>query len=75
MDNFAKDTRSHHIHVVLYGSDEWNNYINFRDYLNSSIEATKVAKVKYHSTLQYALQDCIMFPWIILQEQQMICVD
>ena len=41
MGDFEKDTRSHHIHVVLYGSDEWNNYINFRDYLNSSIEAAK----------------------------------
>ena len=39
--DFEKDTRSHHIHVVLYGSDEWNNYINFRDYLNSNIEAAK----------------------------------
>ena len=41
MGDFAKDTRSHHIHVVLYGSDEWNNYINFRDYLNSNMEAAK----------------------------------
>ncbi len=41
MGDFEKDTRSHHIHVLLYGSDEWNNYINFRDYLNSSIEAAK----------------------------------
>ena len=28
MGDFEKDTRSHHIHVVIYGSDEWNNYIN-----------------------------------------------
>lgn len=41
MGNFEKDTRSHHIHVVLYGSDEWNNYINFRDYLNSNTEAAR----------------------------------
>lgn len=41
MGNFEKDTRSHHIHVVLYGSDEWNNYINFRDYLNTHIAAAK----------------------------------
>ena len=39
--DFEKDTRSYHIHVVLYGSDEWNNYINFRDYLNSNIEAAR----------------------------------
>lgn len=41
MGNFEKDTRSHHIHVVIYGSDEWNNYINFRDYLNSNTEAAR----------------------------------
>ena len=41
MGDFEKDTRSHHIHVVLYGSEEWNNYINFRDYLNSNIKAAR----------------------------------
>ncbi|MBO4769733.1 MAG: GrpB family protein [Clostridia bacterium] len=29
------DERTHHIHVVIYGSDEWNGYLNMRDYLNS----------------------------------------
>ena len=41
MGDFEKDTRSHHIHVVIYGSDEWNNYINFRYYLNSNTEAAR----------------------------------
>ena len=41
MGDFENDTRSHHIHVVLYGSDEWNNYINFRDYLNTHIAAAR----------------------------------
>ena len=41
MGDFENDTRSHHIHVVLYGSDEWNNYINFRDYLNTHIASAK----------------------------------
>lgn len=36
MGNFEKDTRTHHIHVVLLGSREWNNYLNFRDYLNAN---------------------------------------
>ena len=54
MGDFEKDTRSHHIHVVLYGSDEWNNYINFRDYLNSSIEAAKEYEaVKLRLSEQY----------------------
>ena len=41
MGDFEKDTCSHHIHVVLHDSDEWNNYINFRDYLNSNIQAAR----------------------------------
>ena len=38
MGNFEKDTRTHHIHVVKWTGTEWNNYINFRDYLNSHPE-------------------------------------
>ena len=54
MGDFKKDTRSHHIHVVLYGSDEWNNYINFRDYLNSNIEAAREYEaVKLRLSEQY----------------------
>lgn len=36
MGNFDDDTRTHHIHVVKWNGREWNNYINFRDYLNSN---------------------------------------
>lgn len=39
--DLEQDTRSHHIHVVRYGSEEWNDYINFRDYLNSTPAAAK----------------------------------
>lgn len=54
MGDFEKDTRSHHIHVVLYGSDEWNNYIDFRDYLNTHIEAAKEYEaVKFRLAEQY----------------------
>ena len=54
MGDFEKDTRSHHIHVVLYDSDEWNTYINFRDYLNSNIEAArKYEAVKLRLAEQY----------------------
>ncbi len=35
MGDFEKDTRTHHIHVVKEISEEHNNYINFRDYLNA----------------------------------------
>lgn len=33
--DFEKDFRTHHIHVVKQNGKEWNNYINFRDYLNT----------------------------------------
>ncbi|MGO0916463.1 GrpB family protein, partial [Clostridioides difficile] len=35
MGDFEKNTRTHHIHVVEWNSVAWNNYINFRDYLNT----------------------------------------
>jgi GrpB-like predicted nucleotidyltransferase (UPF0157 family) len=28
------DFRTHHIHVLKYGSAPWNNYLDIRDYLN-----------------------------------------
>ncbi len=35
MGDFEKDTRTHHIHVVKTGSESWDDYLNFRDYLNT----------------------------------------
>ena len=39
--DFEQDTRTHHIHVVLYDSKEWNDYIRFRDYLNTHEDAAR----------------------------------
>ena len=33
--DFEKDTRTHHIHAVVWNSQAWKNYIRFRDYLNA----------------------------------------
>ncbi|MGI6076278.1 MAG: GrpB family protein [Pyramidobacter sp.] len=33
--DFDRDFRTHYIHVVKWNDNEWNNYINFRDYLNA----------------------------------------
>lgn len=41
MGDFENDTRTHHIHVVRYGSAEWENYINFSDYLNGNRSAAQ----------------------------------
>jgi len=35
------DVVTHYIHVVISGSDAWNNYINFRDYLNAHEDEAK----------------------------------
>lgn len=35
------DLQTHFIHVVLWESMDWINYINFRDYLNKTPSATK----------------------------------
>ncbi|MBQ8496258.1 MAG: GrpB family protein [Clostridia bacterium] len=39
--NFEREFRTHHIHVVEWNSVAWNNYINFRDYLNAFPEYAK----------------------------------
>ncbi|HJB35614.1 MAG TPA: GrpB family protein [Candidatus Blautia merdipullorum] len=31
----SDEVRTHHIHIVRWNGTEWNNYINFRDYLNA----------------------------------------
>ena len=41
MGDFEKDIRTHHIHIVKWGSAEWSNYINFRDFLNVFPEYAK----------------------------------
>ncbi|MDR1003227.1 MAG: GrpB family protein [Oscillospiraceae bacterium] len=38
-DDENADTRTHHIHIVIYGSTQWKNYISFRDYLNANSTA------------------------------------
>ncbi len=42
MGDLEKNTRTHHIHVVEWNSLAWNNYINFRDYLNAFPEKAKL---------------------------------
>lgn len=34
LGDLEKGIRTHHIHVVPFGSEEWNNQLNFRDYMN-----------------------------------------
>lgn len=39
--DFAADVRTHHIHVVLLNSGEWNEYLHFRDFLNANPQRRK----------------------------------
>lgn len=49
------DFRTHHIHVTLYGSETWNNYLNVRDYLNChEKEAQAYSKLKNTLAKKYS---------------------
>ena len=49
-----EDSRTHHIHTVIYNSEAWNNYINLRDYLNChKAEAQAYSKLKEKLARQY----------------------
>lgn len=48
------DTRTHHIHVVIWNQREWTKYINFCDYLNSKDEmALKYSMMKEELSKRY----------------------
>lgn len=54
MGDFENDIRTHHIHVVKWHGTEWDNYINFRDYLNTYPEkAIMYDKCKQKLTTQF----------------------
>lgn len=36
--DLENDIHTHYIHVVIFGQEHWNNYINMRDYLNANAE-------------------------------------
>lgn len=55
MGDMENDIRTHHIHVVIYNGKEWNNYINFRDYLNIHEEQAKeYSQLKIELANRYA---------------------
>lgn len=41
MGDFDEEIRTHHIHVVSFNGEEWNNQINFRDYMNAHPDKAK----------------------------------
>lgn len=52
--DLENNIRTHYIHVVIWGQEEWNNYINMRDYLNThEKEAKEYSKLKEHLATKY----------------------
>ena len=41
MGDLSIGLRTHHIHVVPYDGEEWNNQINFRDFMNAHFDKAK----------------------------------
>ncbi len=39
--DLEKDIHTHYIHVVIWGQEFWNNYLNMRDYLNAHGDSAK----------------------------------
>ena len=53
--DFAADTRTHHIHVLEWNSTRWQDYLNFRDYLNAvPAEARRYARLKEELAAVYS---------------------
>ncbi len=50
------DIRTHHIHITVWASSAWNNYINFRDYLNFHPQKAKEYE-KYKEELALSFPD------------------
>ena len=49
------DIRTHHVHAVIYDSEEWNNYVDVRDYLNChKKDAEAYSKLKESLAKQYS---------------------
>ena len=53
--DLENDIITHHIHVVIWNSEAWRNYLNFRDYLNChEEEANAYAQLKQQLAALYS---------------------
>lgn len=52
MGDLDREIRTHHIHIVPFNSEEWNNQLNFRDYMNAHPD-----KAKEYETLKLNLMN------------------
>lgn len=52
--DLENNIRTHYIHVVIWGQEAWNNYINMRDYLNThEKEAQEYSALKEYLAKKY----------------------
>lgn len=53
--DLEKEIVTHHVHIVRYGSGQWQNYVNFRDYLLAFPQkAREYEDLKMRLASQYA---------------------
>ncbi|MBR6518141.1 MAG: GrpB family protein, partial [Oscillospiraceae bacterium] len=59
--DFENNIHTHYIHMVIWGGEAWNNYINMRDYLNTHPgKADEYARLKQSLADKYA-QDRVAY--------------
>lgn len=46
--------RTHQVHILLYDSLQWHNYVDFRDYMNAFPERAK----EYEALKQHLVSEC-----------------
>ena len=55
MGDLENEIKTHHIHVVKYNSVNWQNYLNFRDFLNAFPEKARLyIELKQELAKKYA---------------------
>lgn len=53
--DLENNIHTHYIHVVIWGENAWNNYINMRDYLNANDEkAMEYSRLKVQLAEEYS---------------------
>ena len=52
--NDAENRRTHQVHVLLHGCEQWHNYVDFRDYMNLFPEKAK----EYERLKERLVEEC-----------------
>ena len=52
--NDGENRRTHQVHVLIYGCEQWRNYVDFRDYMNLFPEKAK----EYEALKEQLVEEC-----------------